>query len=167
MKSHVHYEASFEHFLRARQATYVTVDEAKRATFRDAKVKSFDFILYSAKRVNWLVDVKGRRVATRGANTRGDFQNWVTQEDLDGLAEWQIVFGEGFEGLLVFAYWLDAEAPPLPDLVHEFRDCRYVFAGIALSDYSQHARVRSPKWGTVSLPRREFAALVRPISDFL
>lgn len=167
MKSHIHYEAAFEGFLQSRQIPYVAVDEAKRAAFRDAKLKSFDFIVYSSGETNWLVDIKGRRWATRKNSRKPSWENWATQADLDGLTQWQEVFGVGFESLLVFAYRLDAEGAPPPQVVHTFREARYVYAAIRLNDYVRHARVRSPKWGTVSLPVARFAELVRPIDDWL
>ena len=43
----VHYEAAFEAFLRDRGIPYVAVDEAKKALFANAKLKSFDFVVYS------------------------------------------------------------------------------------------------------------------------
>lgn len=167
MKAHIDYEAAFEHYLQAQQVPYVAVDEAKRAAFRDAKLKSFDFIVYSKGATNWLVDIKGRRWATRANNTRPAWENWVTQADVDGLAQWQEVFGAGFAALLVFAYRLDANGEPPVEVVHTFREARYVFAGVALDEYRTSARLRSPKWGTVSMPVREFAARVRPIADWL
>lgn len=166
MKSHVHYEAAFETFLRERQVPYVAVDEAKRAIFRDAKLKSFDFIVYSANDTNWLVDVKGRRWAPRGAGGR-QWENWVTQVDLDGLVQWQDVFGAGFRGLLVFAYLIDGEAAPPAEIVFATAQQRYVFTGVPIDDYRQYARLRSPKWGTVNMPTRDFARFVRPIADWL
>ena len=167
MKSHVHYESAFEDFLQTRQIPYVAVDEAKRAAFRDAKLKSFDFIVYSSRSTNWLVDVKGRRWATRKSSVKPTWENWVTQDDLDGLVQWQQVFGNDFRGLLVFAYLLKTEAEPPEEILHSFRGQRYVFAGVPLEDYRVHARVRSPKWGTVNLPVREFARHVRPLADWL
>lgn len=167
MKGHIDYEAAFEDYLRARQIPYVAVDEAKRAAFRDARLKSFDFIVYSTRGTNWLVDIKGRRWATRRAARRPAWENWVTLADLEGLGQWQEVFGPGFAALLVFAYRLDAEGDPPSELVHVFRGARYLFAGIPLDQYQTHARLRSPKWGTVNLSVRDFAAGVRPITDWL
>src|SRR5262245_65310849 len=105
VKRHIHYESAFEDFVRARQVPYVAVDEARRAAFRDAQLKSFDFIVYSQRETNWLADVKGRRWAQRGRASRPAWENWVTQNDLDGLTQWQQVFGGGFRSILVFAYW--------------------------------------------------------------
>ena len=46
----VHYEAAFEGYLRHRAIPYVAIDEAKRALFANAKLKSFDFVVYSKTR---------------------------------------------------------------------------------------------------------------------
>ena len=167
MKSHIDYEVAFEDYLQTHQIPYVAVDEAKRAAFRDAKLKSFDFIVYSSRGTNWLVDIKGRRWATRAGSRRPAWENWVTQADLDGLQQWQEVFGHGFGGLLVFAYRLDAAGDPPPEVVHGFREARYVFAAVGLDDYQVNARVRSPKWWTVCMAVREFAQRVRPIAEWL
>lgn len=167
MKSHIDYEAAFEDYLRTHQIPYVVVDEAKRAAFRDAKLKSFDFIVYSAGQTNWLVDIKGRRWAARRASGKPAWENWVTQADLDGLVQWQEVFGAGFGALLVFAYRLDADGNPPPEVTYAFRGARYVFAGVPVDQYRLHARVRSPKWETINMPVRAFAAHVRPILDWL
>ncbi len=63
MDRSIHYEAAFEAFLRDRRVPYVAVDEAKKALFADARLKSFDFVVYSKNASNLLVDVKGRRAA--------------------------------------------------------------------------------------------------------
>lgn len=176
MKAHVHYEAAFEDFLRNRQIPYVAVDEARRAAFRDARLKSFDFIVYSARDTNWLADIKGRRWVARSRPGRRAWENWVTQADLDGLTQWQTVFGDGFRAMLVFAYWLDGagqsegvdgDKGPPAEVLHHFREQRYVFAAVALDDYAQHARIRSPKWGTVNLRTADFARLVQPVASWL
>ena len=167
MKPHIHYEAAFEDYLRRGQIPYIAVDEAKQTAFRDVKLKSFDFIVYSDKTANWLVDVKGRRWAARKNTRKPAWENWVTQADLNGLGQWEHVFGVDFRALLVFAYWLQVEADPPPEIVHVFRDERYVFAGVPVEDYRMHLRVRSPKWGTVNMPTAEFARHVRPLTDWL
>jgi hypothetical protein len=167
LKPHIHYEAAFEDCLRSSGIPYVAVDEAKRAAFRDARLKSFDFIAYSANHTNWLVDVKGRRWAPRQPKRKPVWENWVTQADLDGLQQWERVFGVGFRALFVFAYWLQPEADPPPEIVHAYHDQRYVFVGVPLEEYRLHARIRSPKWGTVNLPTAEFARYARPLADWL
>src|SRR5918999_457877 len=61
----VHYEAAFEAYLRDRAIPYVAVDEAKKALFANAKLKSFDFVVYSKTGPNLLIDVKGRQFPQR------------------------------------------------------------------------------------------------------
>jgi len=130
------YEACFEDYLRTAGVPYVAVDEAKKALFAGVRLKSFDFVVYSATGTNLLVDVKGRRFPYeragsrpstlrhaqgrpedgRGATDSGRsragprgrrrWENWTTREDLDSLAQWEEVFGSGFAGLLAFCYHL-------------------------------------------------------------
>ena len=63
----VHYEAAFQWFLRDRGIPCVAVDEANKALFANAKLKSFDFVVYSKSGPNLLVDVKGRQLRNRSA----------------------------------------------------------------------------------------------------
>lgn len=167
MKGHVHYEAAFDAYLRGRGVPFVPVDEAKKASFRDARLKSFDFIVYSTRDTNWLVDVKGRRWAARGDQRKPAWENWITQADLDGLRQWEAVFGVGFRALIVFAYAIGPDTPAPSGLSFNFRAESYVFAALPLDEYATHARVRSPKWGTINVPTRTFAELVRPLADYL
>ena len=67
-----HYDLAFEHYLRQNGIPYVAVDEAKRALSgryasgqAPAKLKSFDFVVYSEAGANLLVDVKGRKLSVR------------------------------------------------------------------------------------------------------
>src|SRR5436190_7819513 len=105
----IHYEAAFEAFLRQRGLPYVAVDEAKKALFSSAKLKCFDFVVYSKSGPNLLIDVKGRQ---RQGPSAGSLQTWTTQQDVDDLQQWEQVFGEGFKAVLAFAYWIDAPLTP-------------------------------------------------------
>ena len=157
----VHYEAAFEQLLRDRGVPYVAVDEAKRALFAQSALKSFDFVVYGGKAGNLLVDVKGR--SARGGQS---LQTWVSQQDVQDLSQWESIFGEGFRGLLLFAYWVD---PPLlddPELVRH-GDRAYRMVGVDLEDYRNHMRRRSPRWGTVAIPAGDFRQLARPIDQWL
>src|SRR5438874_9995220 len=104
----IHYEAAFEAFLRDRGIPYVAVDEAKKALFSNARLKSFDFVVYSKAGPNLLVDIKGRQARNRTG--RGGFQTWATEQDVADLMQWEQVFGDGFKAVLAFVYWIDA--PP-------------------------------------------------------
>lgn len=162
-----HYEAAFEAYVRALRVPCVAVDEAKRALFGGQGVKNPDFLLYPGWALNLVVEVKGKR----GKDRRGrrPWENWVTTDDLDGLARWQELFGPGFRALLVFAY---AEPPlpfPLPrqNGAFEFRGLEYRFWGVGLDDYVRHLRSRGPAWKAVAMARAEFRRRVRPLVEWL
>jgi len=160
----VHYEAAFEEFLRQRGIPYVAVDEAKKALFANAKLKSFDFVVYSKKGPNLLVDVKGRQLRNR--QKRSGFETWATERDVADLLQWEQVFGEGFKAVFTFVYWID---PPLhpDDGIFEFRQRWYLLLGIDLAEYRDHMRRRSAKWETVALPIADFQSLARPLESWL
>src|SRR5882724_2931294 len=155
----IHYEAAFEAYLREKAIPYVAVDEAKKAMFANAKLKSFDFVVYSKSAANLLVDVKGRKLM---GSSGSSYQTWATEQDVADLMQWQGVFGEGFKAVLLFAYWID---PPLvPEKgMFEHKERWYLMLGVELREYQEHMRRRSVKWETVALPQAEFKSLARPI----
>lgn len=163
----VHYEAAFEEFLRGKGIPYVAVDEAKRALFSNAKLKSFDFVVYggrSGKGPNLLVDVKGR--SCRDREKAKGLENWVMQADVDDLVQWEGVFGEGFRAVFAFVYWI--ECPLVPEAgMFEFRERWYQAMGVEVQSYREAMRRRSPKWGTVCLRSEDFRSLARPIVAWL
>jgi hypothetical protein len=160
----VHYEAAFEGYLRHRGIPYVAIDEAKRALFANAKLKSFDFVVYSKKGPNMLVDVKGR--SCRNKTGRSGFETWSTEQDVTDLQQWEQVFGDGFKAVLMFVYWVDPPLVPEGGM-YEFRGKWYLMMGIDLAEYRNHMRRRSAKWETVSLPAEGFRNLARPIDAWL
>jgi hypothetical protein len=161
----VHYESAFEAFLRDRGIPYVAVDEAKKALFANAKLKSFDFVVYSKSGPNLLIDVKGRQRKDSSSSRRA-FESWTTERDVIDLLQWEQVFGEGFRAILAFVYWIDAPLTPEPGM-YEHRDRWYLLMGIDLNEYRNHMRRRSPKWETVSLAADDFRQLARPIESWL
>lgn len=168
----IHYEAAFEDYLRAKGLPYVAVDEARKAIFGKISLKSFDFVVYSSSAANLLVDVKGRKfpdgVTGRKRGAGKAWENWITRADVEGLTDWQRVFGEGFAAMLVFAYWL--QGPPQRsefEDVHIFRENYYAFVAISLPEYVALARPRSQKWQTLGMPAKLFAKHARDIVEFL
>lgn len=162
-----HYEAAFEDYARSRGWPYVPVDEQRKAIFAGARIKSFDFLVYPTGGAGktWLVDIKGRKFPSVCSDTSRYWENWVTEADLDGLRRWRAAFGDGFEPVLVFAYWLLSVPREEPtDDVHCFRGRYYAFFPVFADDYAGSARRRSPKWGTVSVGVRRFRSMVRPFS---
>jgi hypothetical protein len=162
-----HYEAAFEAYIRSLRVPCVAVDEAKRSFFGDEGLKNPDFILYPKHGTNLVVEVKGKR--GKNATGRRAWENWVTTDDLDGLAHWQEIFGPSFQAMIAFVY---AETPPpfpLPpgDGAFAFRNRLYRFWGIGLDDYIAHLRSRGPAWRAVAMARREFRRRVRPLNEWL
>lgn len=165
-----HYEAALADFFLAYGIPFVAVNEVHRAALGDEKIKSFDFIVYPADGPAWLVDVKGRRfpyTRSSGAAARR-WENWVTQADLDGLETWEAVFGDGFEAVLTFSYWLGGDPAKWPTLhTHAFGGRHYTFFALPLAVYRRHARPRSRRWNTVALPTRLFRQVALPLSQRL
>ncbi len=163
-----HYEAAFEQYLRGRGVPYVAVDEAKRSVLGDgASIKSLDFIVSAPGETSWLVDVKGRRFPS-GEEQRQYWKNWSPREDLQSMAQWEVLFGQGFQGLFVFAYDVLGDRSPLPEeQLFEYRDNLYGFIAVRLSDYAAYAHQISPSWDTVAMPTADFRRLAQPMDELL
>ncbi len=161
----VHYEAAFEAYLRERGVPYVAVDEARKALFSNAKLKSFDFVVYSGNGPNLLVDIKGRQLRGRSGSA-SSYQTWATEQDVADLLQWQQVFGDGFKAVLMFVYWIDPPLTPGPGMFGH-RERWYLVLGVELAEYQEHMRRRSVKWETVALPQADFRSLARPIESWL
>lgn len=180
-----HYDLAFERFLHQRRKPYVAVDETRRALMAERSLKSMDFIVYSAQGRNLLVDVKGRKTL----NSRM-MENWTTLDDILSLRQWESVFGQGFQSLLVFAY-PDEHADTTPrdaSIVQDFtardvttqerasandgstvdfRGRTYRFYGVWVKDFQEQMAVRSNQWQTVWLRKEAFLKLRAPIASFL
>lgn len=170
-KPTIHYEAAFEDFLRRKGLPYIAVDEAKKALFAGAKLKSFDFVVYRPEGKNLLVDVKGRKLSEKSTT----LQNWTTREDIDDLRQWQEIFGEGFSAIFLFMYHLGTGTDaPIPNLRNDsLKDSFlhhqnwYSTLAISVADYREFMRPRSEAWGTVHLPTKEFRRLAKPFEEWL
>ena len=93
----VHYEAAFEAYLRSRGIPYVAVDEAKKALFANAKLKSFDFVVYSKNGPNLLIDVKGRQMTDAAAKRSFQLLNSTCQKlRTTGSNTWPITSWRNF-----------------------------------------------------------------------
>ncbi len=163
-----HYDLAFEQYLRAKAIPYVAVDEAKRAldkAYPPVSLKSFDFVVYSQKGPNLLVDVKGRKHTGRSSKS---LDNWVTQNDVDSLVQWEKIFGAGFEGAFAFLYWCDVQPPDALFMeVFESGERWYALLAITLADYRKHLKRRSQRWDTVNIPAEQFARLSKPLMEML
>lgn len=198
MQRRHHYEQAFEEYLRAKRLPYVAVDEARKALLPDGaqlrvidpadaadsvnaaapagrSLKSFDLVLYGQD-VNLLVEVKGRRIATRDRSkgvrdperrtgrpsTR--LESWVTEDDIWSLRVWQGLFGEGFLAALVFIYWCEEQPPaPLFEEMFDFRGRWYAIRAVRVDEYAAAMRPRSTRWRTVHMSQAEFDRISRPL----
>lgn len=69
--------------MRERKIPYVSVDEAKKALFANAKLGAFHFVAYHKTGPNWLLWAAQVR---KGVRT--------------DMAEWEKVFGDGFVAVI-------------------------------------------------------------------
>ncbi len=163
------YEAAFEAYCRAQGLCHVAVDETRRASLGDTPVKNLDFIVLGLTGARLLIDVKGRQFpGGPPERPRYTWESWSTRDDVDGLRSWTRLFGPDYVALFVFMYrMLPAVSlePGTPD-VWDFRGETYLLRAVTLDDYARHVRVRSPKWGTVDVPKAAFRRLARPLRYF-
>lgn len=164
-----HYEAAFESYIRALCVPCVAVDECRRPLTDEGSVKNPDFLVYPKVAKNLVVEVKGK--LGKDAYGRRPWENWVTTDDLDGLVQWQQMFGPGFVAALVFVY---AEEVPeeyaLPESVENgyfYKGLIYRFWAVALDDYVAHLRSRGMAWKAVAMARDAFRSRVRPLTEWL
>lgn len=165
-----HYETAFRAYLHEHGLAYVAVDESRRVPLCDSPVKNLDFIVHGDGGAKLLVDVKGRRYPTGAEGRRRRvWECWSTLDDVNGLGRWENAFGPGYLGLLVFVYQLLPDVPVAPDTedLWHWRERRYLLRAVSAVDYQRHMRVRSPRWGTVALPRAAYRELVRPFRHFV
>ena len=164
-----HYENAFQDYLRSRGIPYVSVNEQRQAIFGGQKIKSFDFLVYPGGPSHWIVDVKGRKFPyVDPVGGKRYWENWVVNEDLDGMQEWRDVFGDDFEAYFLFTYRLLGPPDRWPDgRPHTFNNRVYAFWAVPLDDYQHHCRRRSDRWGTVSVPARVFRDIARPVEALL
>ena len=158
-----HYEAAFEAYIRSIgfRAWPSMKRNARFSGTRGSKILTSYCILDVGS--TWWSRVKGKR--GKNAQGRRPWENWVTTDDLDGLARWQEAFGPGFRAILAFAY---AESIPefgLPvgDGSFAFRGLAYRFWAVGLDDYVAHLRSRGPAWKAVAMARVAFRRRVRPL----
>jgi hypothetical protein len=163
------YEAAFEGYLKHHSLCYVGIDEGRRSVFGEMPVKNLDFIVLGACGSRLLIDVKGRRFPGGPADKpRYVWENWATQEDLQGLRSWMEVFGPGYVAIFLFMYRIEPNVAIPGDTLDlwSFRERQYVLRAVTLEDYLLHQKVRSPKWGTVSLSNADYRSLARPFRYF-
>ena len=156
--------------MRTARLCYVAVNEGKRSTMEEEPVKSLDFVVQPSPESRLLIDVKGRQFpGGKATEPRFIWQNWCTQEDIDGLLRWEHQFGNGSQALLVFMYHLlpSVDIPLGTDDLWIWKKRRYLIRAISVQSYREVMRVRSPKWKTVHLKMADFRSLIRPFREWI
>ena len=152
-----HYEKAFANFLVDNHIQFTAIDERKRSIFGRSKIKSFDYLLYPPNQPIIVAEVKGRKFKGTSFAKLAGFDCLVTVDDVAGLIKWQKVFGQTHTAAFIFAYKIENIDVDLDGRdVYYFDGYRYVFFCIRLSDYRKFMKIRSPKWGTVTLPAEKF-----------
>ena len=72
-----------ERYLRDKGIPYINVDEAKKALFAGAKLRSFHFVVYRTTGQNWLL-----------------YTSQLRKESRDDLRQWEGIFGDGFVAVI-------------------------------------------------------------------
>lgn len=186
-----HYERAFAAYLNERHASFVFLNDARRVVVgtqarleapelsrpeecrlegagvdysAGRTLKSFDLVLHASP-VHAIIDVKGRKVASRmGGERTPRLENWVTRDDIESLLAWETLFGEGYEAAFVFIYWCESRPPDrLFDDRFEHHGRWYGLRGSMLSDYRSAMRTRSQRWRTVHLAQNDFERISRPL----
>ncbi len=163
-----HYERAFEGWLKENGIGYLAVDQHKRAAFSKSKIKSFDFLFYSADMRAFIAEVKGRKFKGNNFMAFGNLPNWVTDDDITGLRNWIEIFAGQYSGLFVFAYELtniDVETDGRE--IFEYRGKRYVFTAVMLADYLAGATVRSIKWKTLHLSAEYYKQCITDLDKLI
>ena len=156
-----HYEKAFGNWLVDNHVNYIAVDEQKRAALGHSKIKSFDYILNLPGQQTMIAEVKGRAFKGTSFAKMTGFECWVGTEDVDGLTQWQEVFGPGHTAAFIFAYRIEKVDVDFDGReIYDFNGDKYAFFCIKLDDYRKFMKVRSSGWQTVTLSAEKFRQCV-------
>jgi len=151
------YERAFGNWLTDNHIQYIAVDEQKRAALGRSNIKSFDYLVNLPNRQVIVAEVKGRAFKGTSFAKLAGFECWVTADDIEGMANWQEIFGAGHTAAFVFVYRIENIDVDFDGReVYDFAGNRYVFFCVKLDDYRKFMKIRSPKWKTVTLPAESF-----------
>ncbi len=163
-----HYEKAFESWLRERKIQYVSVDQNKRAVFKKVSIKSFDFIIPSKDRQILIVEVKGRKFTADSLKKTSALQTWVSIDDVEGLENWQRIFGNHYKAVFAFIYKMELPEVDFGEYDYfVFNDNKYIFLIIPLDEYKKRMVLRSPKWRTVTLLTKDIKQCAFPANKYL
>ncbi len=163
-----HYETAFVNWLIDNRIKFTPIDQSKRTAFGKAKLKSFDFLLYPNEERTIIAEVKGRTFKGKSFEKLTGCECWCLADDVEGLSQWQRIFGDGNDAFFIFAYCIENVDVDLDGRTgYEVKGKTYLFFAIALDDYKANMKLRSPRWKTVTLSAENFRKYAIPLEQLL
>jgi len=167
--NHSHYENAIEAYLIEKKISYLAINEGKRVLANNKKVKNFDFLINSKRKLK-AIDIKGKRFGY-DKTPSNLWENWINELDIISLEAWQKEFkktGVNIEPVLFYAYHLRSKKQhDLFKITYKFKRKTYGLVGISLKDYKKHLKPRSNSPKGVYVSRTTFAKIVKPINKFI
>lgn len=167
--THSEYERTFEIFVRQKKVPIIPTNEVKKSFDLQGKpLKNFDLILFS--KGSFLLDLKGKNFGFDSV-PGNKWECWTHDGDAKALIKWEKIFrknGCELTPLLVFMYRIK-----FPGDEREFKDViklgnkKFGVVAITPQKYLLHAKIRSMNPRTLSISRKVFKELAKPISDFI
>lgn len=152
-----HYERAFENWLIDNKVKYTAINQSKRTEFNKSKIKSFDYLIYPPNQQTIIAEVKGKLFKGKSLENLANLECWVSVEDVDGMKNWQRMFGENHRAVFIFAYRIENIDVDFDGRrTYEYKKRKYMFFAVNLEDYTKFMKIRSPKWKTVNLPADKF-----------
>lgn len=167
-KSKNHYETAFENWLKDNRIKYTTIDQSKRTSLDEIRLKSFDYILYPPDNPTLICELKGRTFKGVSFENLTGLECWIQAADIEGLLHWQKEFGGESTAYIIFAYRIENVDVDFDGReVFEIDGQRYLFFAVKLDDYKEKMKLRSPKWKTVTLGADNFRKSVTGLENLL
>ena len=163
-----HYEKAFVNWLIDSRIRFTATDQSKRAVFGETKLKRFDYFLYPNGKPTIIAELKGRAFKGNSFEKLTGCECWTFADDVEGLSQWQKIFGDDHRAYFIFAYCIekvdvDFDGREAFELGHR----KYLFFAVSLNDYRENMKLRSPKWRTVTLSADNFRKCAIPLEELL
>ncbi len=161
------YERAFEQYLRDHQLPYLAINQRRRPLAGGRPLKNFDFLVRSRSGQHYLVEVKGRQFPYVNRGRKVFWENWIHEQDLEGLRLWRGYFGFGFTGLVCYVYLVREER-----YLESFpsRACwqgrTFGLVALTLETFLEWGEQRSERWQALHIPPVEFRQLICPVEAF-
>jgi len=164
----VTYERAVEHYLRTHRLPYLSINQRRRPLAAYRPLKNFDLLVRARSGQHYLVEVKGRQFPYVHRGKKVFWENWVHEEDLEGLRLWRDYFGFGFTGLVCYAY-LITEPEYLDTFASrsQWKERTFGLVALTLEDFLRWGERRSASWKAWHIPPTQFRQLIRPLAAFL